>query len=116
MKTHNTRIKEEHIIKYLEKNLKDCPEKRFTINKLRESFEDFSYDRDFEEWVTLPENNYVICDECKREVQTYWHKHTAYMYIQGEPRLMISPNKTETILCKHCHKEMMDNIYGRYDQ
>lgn len=111
MKTHNTRIKEEHIIKYLEKNLEDCPEKRFTISKLRESFEDFNYDKDFEEWVTLPDNSYLICDKCKKEVQVYWHKHTAYTRLKGELMLMTPLNLTETCLCKDCHNEMMNKMY-----
>lgn len=113
MKTHNTRLKEDHILKYLEKNLKDCPEKRFTINKLKDSFEDFNYDADFEEWVTLPENSYVICDKCKKEVQEYWHKHTAYTHLEGEPMLITPPNWTEICLCKKCHKEMVNNMWKR---
>ena len=116
MKTHNTRIKEQHIINYLEKNLKDCPEKRFAINKLRDSFEDYSYDADFEEWVTLPENNYMICDKCKKEVQEYWHKHNAYTHIKGEPMLITPPSWTETCLCKKCHKEMVNNMWERLNQ
>lgn len=107
MKTHNTRIKEEHIIKYLEKNLEDCPEKRFTINKLRESFEDFNYDKDFEEWVTLPEDNYMVCDKCKKQVQEYWHKHMAYTHVLREPMLYIPPSHTEICLCKNCYNENM---------
>ena len=105
MKTHNTRLKEDHILKYLEKNLKDCPEKRFAINKLRDSFEDISYDQDFEEWVTLPENSYVICDKCKKEVQEYWHKHNSYTHLKGEPMLMTPPSWTETCLCKNVIKK-----------
>ena len=110
MKTHNDRIKEEHIINYLEKNLKDCPEKRFVINKLRNSFENSNSDIDFEEWVTLPENNYIICDKCKKEVQEYWHKHTAYTHLEGQPMLMTLPSWTETCLCENCYHEMMTNI------
>lgn len=106
MKTHNTRIKEEHIINYLEKNLKDCPEKQYAIRRLIESFEDFDYDQDFEEWVTLPENSYVICDKCKKEVQVYWHKHISYPHLIGEPMLKAPPNWTEICLCKECYSEI----------
>lgn len=115
MKTHNNRIKEEHIINYLQKNLKDCPEKKFVLSKIRDSFEDFNKDIDFEEWVTLPGDSYLMCDKCKKEVQEYWHKHTAYTPLQVEPRLMTSPNYTETCLCKQCYDEMMKNMYERYN-
>lgn len=107
MKTHNTIIKEQHIMNYLDKNLRDCPEKKFIKDRLRDSFEDYNYDVDFEEWVTLPENSYMICDKCKKEVQEYWHKHTAYTLIKREPMLYIPPNWTETYLCKHCYNEAM---------
>lgn len=114
MKTHNTRLKEDHILKYLEKNLKDCPEKQFVMGELQKSFaENCDYDRDFEEWVTLPENSYVICDKCKKEVQEYWHKHNSYTHLKGEPMLMTPPNWTETCLCKKCHKEMVNNMWER---
>lgn len=69
MKTHNTIIKEEHIIKYLDKNLKDCPEKRFVIDKISESMIDYPFDRDYEEWVDLPDDSYCVCDRCKKEVK-----------------------------------------------
>lgn len=107
MKTHNTRIKEQHIMNYLDKNLKDCPEKKFIKDRLRDSFEDYSYDTDFGEWVTLPENSYMICDKCKKEVQEYWHRHTAYPHIKGESMLYIPPSRTETCLCKDCYNENM---------
>ena len=112
MKSHNTRIKDQHIMNYLDKNLKDCPEKKFIEDRLKDSFEDYSYDKDFEEWVKLPENSYMICDKCKREVQEYWHKHTAYIHITGEPMIILPPNWTETCLCKDCYNEMMRGIYN----
>ena len=112
MKSHNARLKQDHILKYLERNLKDCPEKHFVKKIVRDSFEDTSYDTDFEEWVHLPENSYLICDKCKKEVQVYWHKHTAYQELEGEPKYFRPPNLTETCLCKDCYNEMMKDMYG----
>ena len=106
MKTHNTRIKEEHIIKYLDKNLKDCPEKRFVINKIRESMEDYPFDIDYEEWVDLPDDSYYVCNRCKREVKRYWHKHTEYKAI-GVHKYFVPPSVTETCLCENCYNEIM---------
>lgn len=113
MKTHNTMIKEEHIIRYLEKNLKDSPEKTFVIDKVKDSFEHFSCDRDFEEWVKLPEDSYVVCDKCKKEVQHYWHKHVAYIEVGVKPRLR-PLNFTETYLCSNCYDEIAHSMYERW--
>ena len=109
MKTHNTRIKEEHIVKYLDKNLKDCPEKRFAINKIRESMEDYPFDIDYEEWVDLPDDSYFVCDRCKREVKRYWHKHTEYKAIRTSRYIdyIVPPSFTETCLCENCYNEIM---------
>ena len=107
MKTHNTRIKEEHIVKYLDKNLKDCPEKRFVINKIRESMEDYPFDRDYEEWVDLPDDSYFVCDRCKREVTRVWHKHTEHKIIETPIKYFVPPSVTETCLCENCYNEIM---------
>jgi hypothetical protein len=109
MKTHNTRIKEEHIIDYLDKNLKDCPEKIFVIIRIREAMEDYPFDIDYEEWVDLPDDSSCVCSRCKREVKRYWHKHAEYKVIGISEyiKYVVPPSLTETYLCEHCYNEIV---------
>ena len=109
MQRINDSIKLNKLLKTLG-NLPDSTEKRTIEGIVKDSYE--QGDVDFEEWVNL-DDAYYVCDKCKRQVQEFWHKHTAYTRLIDEPVFMTPPQYTEICLCKACYNEMMTNIYER---
>lgn len=106
---HNDLILQGHLIDYLEKNLKDCIEKRVVINRIKDGFLDHDYP--YEEWVDLPEDWHFRCDRCGRKVQRYYHKHfQSFRKREQLPIHYIDPF-TDICLCENCQHEIKEGAY-----